>query len=189
MLFLIFAGSRKPKHMMISKKMEQALNEQIAMEGYASFLYLSMASWCDHEGLEGCAKFLHRQSDEERAHMLRIFAYLSEVDAHALTPAVKQPPHEFPSVRALFETVYEHERKVTAAIHQLAALAYSEQDHTTLNFLQWYIAEQKEEEALMRTILDRIRLIGDAPSSLYYIDLELDKINAQTADKEAAEGE
>ena len=80
---------------MISKKIEAALNEQIALEGYASFLYLAMASWCDREGLEGCAQFMHRQSDEERAHMLRIYSYLSETDGFALTPAIAQAPHEF----------------------------------------------------------------------------------------------
>src|SRR5210317_1598332 len=99
---------------MISEKMAAALNKQIALEGYASFLYLSMASWCDREGLEGSAKFMHRQSEEERAHMLRIIHYLSEVDAHALTPEIKQPPHEFGTVQKLFKEVYEHEKKVTS---------------------------------------------------------------------------
>lgn len=163
---------------MISKPVTEALNKQIALEGYASFLYLSMASWCDHEGLEGCARFMHRQSDEERGHMLRLFAYLSEMDAHALTPAIEQPPLEFPSLREMFEQVYAHEQKVTASIHDLVTLSNEEKDHSTLNFLQWYVEEQREEEALMRTILDKIRLIGDGPQSLYYIDKEVETINA-----------
>lgn len=166
---------------MISKKIEAALNKQIALEGYASYLYLSMASWCDKEGLEGCAKFMHRQSDEERGHMMRIFYYISEVDGHALTPAIPQPPHEFESVKELFKQVYEHEQKVTTSIHNLVALSYEEKDHTTINFLQWYIEEQREEENLMRSILDRIKLIGDGPQSLYYIDNEIEKINAAEA--------
>src|SRR5690606_31424241 len=134
---------------MISKKMIKALNEQIALEGYASYLYLSMAAWCDKEALEGCARFMHRQSEEERMHMLKIFYYLSEVDAHALTPAIKQPPHEFESVRSMFEQVYKHEQKVTASIDKLVKITYEENDNTTLNFLQWYVNEQREEEALM----------------------------------------
>ena len=166
--------------------METALNKQIALEGYASFLYLSMASWCDKEGLEGCAKFMHRQSEEERQHMLRIFYYISEVDGHAITPAISEPPHEFPSVQKMFDSVYKHEQKVTDAIHELVALSHSEKDHTTFNFLQWYIEEQREEEALMRTILDRIKLIGDGPQSLYYIDQEIDKINKEEEKAEAA---
>ena len=169
--------------------MEGALNDQIALEGYASFLYLSMASWCDIEGLEGCAQFMHRQSEEEKEHMLRLFHYMSEVGGHALTPAIQQPPHHFESVRALFEKVYEHEQKVTSSIHNLVAISVEEKDHTTHNFLQWYIEEQREEEALMRTILDRIKLIGDGPQSLYYIDKEIEKINSAQEAAEAAEGE
>ena len=169
--------------------MEKALNDQIVLEGYASQLYLSMSVWCDAQGLEGCARFMSRQSDEERVHMLKIFHYLSEVDAFPQTPGIAQPPHKFESVRALFEQVYHHEQKVTASIHQLVKLGYEENDHTTLNFLQWYVEEQREEEALMRTILDRIKLIGDGPQSLYYIDKEIEKVNTQAAAAEAAEGE
>ena len=173
---------------MISKKMENALNKQIELEGYASFLYLSMASWCEQGGLEGSAKFMHRQSDEERAHMLRIFNYINEVDGHALTPAIKQPPLQFESVRSLFSEVYEHEKKVTAAINGLVDMCYKENDYSTLNFLQWYIQEQREEEALMRTIIDKIKLIGDGPQSLFYIDNEVEKIN-KMAEQEAADSE
>lgn len=171
---------------MVSKTMEKALNEQMALEGYASFLYLSMASWCEREALEGCAKFMHRQSQEENEHMMRIFHYINEVDGHALVPAVAQPPHEFNTIQELFQQVYEHEQKVTQAIHNLVALSYDEKDHTTLQFLQWYVEEQREEETLMRTILDKIKLIGDGPQSLFYIDKEVDSINAMA---DAGEGE
>lgn len=171
---------------MISKTMEAALNKQIELEAYASFLYLSMASWCDKEGLNGCAAFMHRQSDEERMHMLKIFNYISEVDGHALAPAISQPPHSFESVHKIFEQVYEHEQKVTKAIHHLVDLSNKEDDYTTLNFLQWYITEQREEEALMRSILDKIKLIGNGPMALYYIDQEINAINAAQLKAEAA---
>ena len=174
---------------MISEKMEAALNNQIELEGYASFLYLAMASWCDKEGMEGCAEFMHRQSDEERMHMLKIFHYISEVDGYALTPQIKQPPHEFESVQAMFKSVYEHEQKVTNSINKLLGIAKQEDDYSTWNFLQWYVEEQREEEALMRTILDRIKLIGNGPQSLYYIDKEVRAINKEAAAAEAAEAE
>ena len=173
---------------MISKKMEKALNEQIAMEGYASFLYLSMASWSDKAGMMGCRDFLRRQSEEERMHMLKIFDYISEVDGHALAPAIPQPAHNFASVQKMFEEVYAHEQKVTNSIHKLVDMAYKEEDYTTIHFLQWYVAEQKEEEALMRTILDRIKIIGDGPQSLYFIDKEIQAINVATQKTETAEG-
>ncbi|RME97764.1 MAG: ferritin [Bacteroidetes bacterium] len=172
---------------MISDNMAQALNRQIALEAYASFLYLSMASWCDREGLEGCAKFMHRQSEEERDHMLKIFKYMSEVDAHALSPGVKQPPHEFGTIQDMFQQVYAHEQKVTASINELVALALQENDHSTGLFLQWFVDEQREEEALMRTILDKLKLIGTGPQSLYFIDAEIEKINAAELAAEGAE--
>ena len=172
---------------MISEKMEKALNKQLELEGYASFLYLSMASWCEQQGLEGSAKFMYRQSDEEKEHMMRIFYYINEVDGHAIVPAISQPPLQFESVRSLFSQVYEHEKKVTAAINDLIDLCYAENDYSTLNFLQWYIQEQREEEALMRTIMDKIKLIGDGPQALFFIDKEVEKINVKTEKEEAAE--
>jgi len=163
--------------------MLDALNKQIALEAYASQLYLSMASWCDKESMDGASTFMHEQSSEERMHMLKIFHYISEVDQHAITPAVEQPPLEFGSIQKMFEQVYEHEKKVTKSINTLVELAYKEDDFATMNFLQWYVEEQREEENQMRTILDRIKLIGDGPLSLFYIDKELQSIN-----KEATKG-
>lgn len=167
--------------------MEKALNEQIVLEGYASFLYLSMASWCDKEGMNGCKDFMRRQSEEERMHMLKIFDYISDVDGHALAPEIKQAPREFDSIQKMFEQVYGHEQKVTQSIHKLIDLANKEDDFTTHHFLQWYVAEQREEEALMRTILDRIKIIGDGPQSLYFIDKEVEAINKETAAAEDGE--
>ncbi len=174
---------------MVSKKMIIALNKQISLEAYASFLYLSMAAWCDSEGLENCATFMHRQSEEEREHMLRIFEYMSEVDAHALAPAIAQVPHKFKSPQKMFEMVYAHEQKVTKSIHDLMKIAKAEDDYTTDNFLQWYITEQREEEDMMRSILDKIKLIGASPMTLYYIDKEIAAINKAEVKKAVAEGE
>jgi ferritin len=174
---------------MISKKMEKALNDQIALEGYASYFYLSMASWCDQQGLNGCAAFMHRQSIEEREHMLRLFHYISEVDGHAITPGIKQPPHSWESIQVMFQEVFEHEQKVTKSINKLLDLCYKEEDHGTLNFLQWYVEEQREEEALMRQILDTLKLIGTGAQSLYFIDKEVAAVNAAEEAKEATEAE
>jgi ferritin len=162
----------------MSKKMVAALNEQIKKEGESSYLYLSMASWCDQEGLEGCAKFFFRQADEEHMHMMKIFNYLLEMDEQAIVPGFEKPPVEYPNVRAVFEEVYDHEQEVTQAIFKLVSLSFEEGDHSTHNFLQWYVEEQREEEALARDILGKIQLIGDVPQSLYYIDKEIEKINS-----------
>lgn len=171
---------------MISKEIESALNKQIELEGFASYLYLSMASWCEFKGLSGCATFMHRQSDEEREHMLKIFHYMSEVDGRAFAPGIDEPPRDWPSVQDMFEQVLKHEQKVTASINYLVDLSIKGNDHTTQNFLQWYIQEQREEEALMRDILDKIKLIGDGPQSLYFIDKEIEVINKKAGSESSA---
>lgn len=169
--------------------MEEALNQQIVSEGYASFLYLSMATWCDYQGLKGCSKFLHRQSNEERMHMMRLFAYLSDVNGFAETPGIEEPPRHFESIQQVFREVYAQEQKVTQSINRLVSMADKENDYATKIFLQWYVNEQREEEALMRTVLDRIKIIGDGPQSLYFIDKEIEILNAASLAAEAAGGE
>lgn len=164
--------------------MQAALNEQIGLEAYASHLYLSMAAWFDLQSLSGCAQFMYRQSNEERNHKMRIFNYLINLDTKAIVPEVKKPPETFKSVQEVFKSAYAHEQKVTKAINGLVDLAIQETDHATHNFLQWYVDEQREEEALMRDILDRINLIGDGPQSLYFIDKEIEVVNAQQAAKD-----
>ncbi len=164
---------------MLTTKIETALNKQIELEAYASFLYLSMASWCDVQGMEGCTQFFVRQSAEENDHMLRIFHYILEMDGKAVVPAIKKPPMNFQSIQQVFKDVYAHEQKVTKAINGLVDLSNKENDHTTHNFLQWYVAEQREEEALMRSILDKVNLIGEGPQTLYFIEKEIEEINTQ----------
>ncbi|MDX1684547.1 MAG: ferritin [Saprospiraceae bacterium] len=162
---------------MLSKTITDALNQQIEKEGYASFLYLSMATWCDSNGLQGCTRFFRRQSEEEHVHMTKIIDYILEMDGRAIIPQIKQPPTEYKGVSEVFESTYEHEKKVTSAINSLVDLALEENDHSTHNFLQWYVEEQREEENLIRSILDKIKLIGQGEQALYYIDKEVEEIN------------
>ena len=168
----------------MTNAMTEALNAQVEKEAYASFLYLSMASWLDNKGMNGAAQFMYRQTEEEHGHMMRIFNYLLEMDTKAVVPPIAQPPTEYQSVQAVFQESYAHEQAITASINNLVNLSISENDHATNNFLQWYVEEQREEETLMRTIIDKINLIGDGPQSLYFIDKELDIIN-QEATKSA----
>lgn len=161
--------------------MTNALNAQVEKEAYASFLYLSMASWLDNQGMNGAAQFMYRQTDEEHEHMMRIFNYLLEMDSKAIVPAIQKPASDYKSVQAVFQEAYAHEKEITASINDLVNMSILENDHATNNFLQWYVEEQREEETLMRTIIDKIKLIGDGPQSLYFIDKELDVINQEAA--------
>ena len=158
---------------MLSKKMNKALNKQVAMEAHAAAYYLSMASWCDQRGLDGSAAFFYNQSEEEREHMLKIFRYMNEADGKAESPAVEKPQVEFDSFGSLFEIALGHEKKVTASIHEIMKLATTENDYRTVSLLQWFVDEQLEEETQMQTILDKLKLIGENGVGLYMLDSEL----------------
>lgn len=174
---------------MLSEKTLNALNQQIALEGNASAAYLAMASWCEREGLNGCATFFYDQSAEERMHMMKIIHYINEMDGYAIISAQEKPKGEFESIQELFKIVYAQEKHVTASIYALLSISREENDHSTALFLQWYVAEQREEEAQIRTILDKIKLIGTGGQSLYFIDQEVQNINAARGQAEAGGAE
>lgn len=113
--------------------------------------------------------------------------YINEVGGHAIVPMIKQPPTDFDSVRSLFKDAFVHEQFITSCISNLAKLSSQENDFQTLNFLQWFITEQIEEETTFQKILDKIKLIGDSPSSLYFIEQEIEKLNAVTLSGNSAE--
>jgi len=161
---------------MLSKKMLEMLNEQINLEFYSSNIYLQMSSWCEHQGLPGCAKFLRNHADEEMMHMNKLFDYVNESDGMALVGAIQEPQSEFVSAKEMFEEIYSHEQLVTRSINEIVAAAWEEKDFFTFNFLQWYVAEQHEEEALFKGILDKFELIGDEKNRLFFIDRELAKM-------------
>lgn len=160
---------------MLSTKIQTALNQQISEEDYAAHYYLAMASWCDKSGLPGSAKFLYVHAEQEKQHMMKLFRYVNEAGGHALVHAVKEPPAKFKSISNVFELTLEHERHVTKSINTLVDLCLREKDYSTFNFLQWYVAEQHEEERLLNSILDIIRIAGVEGRGLFLIDKEIEK--------------
>lgn len=158
---------------MINKKVEKALLNQVALEAYASMSYLAMASWMDSQGFEGTAQFLYAQSEEERGHMLKIFHFINDAGGTAIVPEVKKPKEIYSSYAACFDEILKQEIKVSNAIHSLVDLSVNEKDHTTNNFLQWYVSEQLEEESQFRTIIDKIKILGKDGSGLYLLDKDL----------------
>jgi len=161
---------------MISKKVELLLNQQIAQEAYASYYYLGMASWCDFHALEGCSQFLYGQSEEEREHMLKLFNYIVEAGGRALAPGIKQIPKDFKDITNVFKSALNQEKANTKSINALVDTCLKEKDYSTFNFLQWYVAEQHEEEMLFQSILDKIKIIGTDGQGVYMIDREVAKI-------------
>ena len=158
---------------MLAKRIQDALNEQIKMEGSSSNFYLSMAVWAEENGYAGVSQFLYKHSDEERFHMLKLVKYINERDGKVVIPAFDQPKSEFDSVKQLFEELYSHEVAVTQSIGELVGICLEEKDFTTQNFLQWYVSEQLEEEALAREILDRLSLIGNDKGGMYLFDRDV----------------
>ncbi len=158
---------------MLSKKIEEALNKQIRIEAESSQIYLSMACWAESKGFDGVAEFMFAQADEEREHMLRLLKYLIERGGIAVISDLSKPPSNFKSPKSMFEEVLKHEIFVSKSINDLVAITFEEKDFATHNFLQWYVAEQIEEEATARTILDKIYLIGDEKSGFYIFDKDV----------------
>jgi len=158
---------------MLSSTMLSKLNEQINLEFYSSNLYLQMSSWCEYKSLSGCAAFLRAHATEEMEHMQRLFGYVNDTGAMALLGEIKAPPVEYKSLEDVFQSTYDHEVFITSKINELSHTAFSEKDYSTFNFLQWYVAEQHEEEKLFKTILDKIEIIGTDGKGLYFIDQEI----------------
>ena len=133
---------------MLQQSIIDKLNEQINLEFYSSNVYLQMSSWCSKHGFAGAATFLLRHADEELEHMQKLFDY-----------------------------VCDHEKHVTAKINELVEVTFAAKDYSTFNFLQWYVAEQHEEEKLFNEILDKFVVAGESNKSLYFIDKDLETLD------------
>ncbi len=172
---------------MLSKKIEQALNQQIELEASSSNYYLAMASWAEVQGINGVAAFLYGHSDEERMHMTKLIQYVNERGGHGIVPTIKAPPANYKSVSEVFDIVLSHETKVSKSINELVDLCLKEKDYSTHNFLQWYVTEQIEEESLARTNVDKLRLMGGEKAALYFFDRDLAGAKAKEAKQQKGE--
>ena len=158
---------------MLQQSIVDKLNEQINLEFYSSNVYLQMSAWCSKNGFAGAATFLLRHADEELEHMQKLFDYVCEAGA---TPLLA-PRKEYESLKELFDVVLEHEKHVTAKINELVEVTFAAKDYSTFNFLQWYVAEQHEEEKLFSEILDKFVVAGESNKSLYFIDKDLETLD------------
>jgi ferritin len=160
---------------MISKTMEDALNRQVNREYYSAYLYLSMSAYFQTVNLKGFAKWMRVQAGEERAHAEKIYDYIIARGGKVELAAIEAPKAKWASAGKVFEESYAHEQKVTGMIHALVELAIREKDHASFEMLQWFVKEQVEEEANALDILSQIKIVGDVPGHLFYIDHHLGK--------------
>ena len=163
----------------MNEKVEKLLNEQIKAEAESSQIYLAMASWAENKGINGTAGFFYKQADEERMHMLKLIRFVNERGGRVIIPAIPAPETNFSSLQEVFDMLLKHEMIVTEMINEVVFVCQEERDYTTHNFMQWYVAEQLEEEAQARTILDRLKMIGDDKGGLYLFDRDLEKLPSQ----------
>jgi len=168
---------------MLTSKIEAALNSQVTVEAESSQVYLAMASRAENLGFEGVSQFMYAHSDEERAHMLRLIKFINERGGHAKVSQLSAPPTEFGSFKDMFQTLFDHEVMVSKTINDLVDISLQEKDYATHNFLQWYVSEQIEEEALARNILDKINLIGDDKGGFYLFDNDIKQLVTNTTKK------
>lgn len=158
---------------MVSKKMQDALNGQMNAELYSAYLYLAMAAYYEDTDLPGFANWMRVQAQEEMTHAMKFYDYLVQRGARVVLDTIEKPPFEWESPLNVSEHVLEHEKKVTGLINDLVNLAMEEKDHATNNFLQWYVAEQVEEEESVGSVLQKVKLASDSSSGLLMVDSEL----------------
>ncbi len=158
---------------MISKKMEDALNEQVNAELYSAYLYLSMESYFKAQNLNGFANWMRVQTQEEAAHAMKIYDFINERGGRVTLKTIEGPQTEWDSALVVFNAAYEHEQKVTGLINTLVDLAIKEKDHATNSFLQWFVNEQVEEEASADEIVQQLKMMESAPGGMFMLDREL----------------
>ncbi len=160
---------------MISKAMQDALNDQINKELYSAYLYLSMAAYFEDKNLPGFAKWLHVQEGEERGHGMRLYKFLVDRGGRVLLKPIAAPATDWKTSLELFKQVAEHEAAVTASINALYELALKEKDYPAQVELQWFIAEQVEEEKNAAEIVQQLELIDARGTAVLMLDHRLGK--------------
>ena len=158
---------------MLSEKMQAALNDQLNMELGAYYTYLSMSAHFEFDGLDGFAAWMANHAQEEMVHAMKFYDFINRRRGRVTLKTIPGPRAEWASILEVFEDAFEHERRVTLSIDKLMALAQEENDNATASFLQWFVDEQVEEEELVDTAINKLKLIGDSGSALFLLDNEM----------------
>lgn len=159
--------------MRLSQTLQDAYNEQINLEYESMYAYAQMSAYCTRENFPGFAHWMRIQAAEEHGHALKFTDFVLDRGGAVILQAVAAPASSFASPLAAFEAALGHEQRVSAAIQGLFAKANGEQDFGSFPLLQWFIAEQIEEESSVDLIVERLRMAGDSPSAILMLDTEL----------------
>ena len=159
--------------MLLSKTVQDAMNEQINNELYSAHQYLSIAAYCESVNLPGFAYWMRIQAQEEREHAMKFYDFILDRNGRVVLQAIEQPIIEFSSPLEVFEQALDQEQEVTAEINDLYRLALSENDYASQAFLQWFVMEQVEEEKNVGDVIQTLKMIGDKNEALFLLDREL----------------
>ncbi len=155
---------------LLSTEIETLLNQQVKKEAHSSATYLSMASWCDRNGFDGSADFFFKQSHEEREHQLKLYKYILDMGGTAISPEINNIKLEYSTFREVFEDALDQEIAITQSFKNIVARCHKEQDYVTLEFLNWFLKEQREEEYIARRALELFEVIGENGTGFWDID-------------------
>lgn len=176
----------------LSDSIEESLNQQLGREADAAQVYLSYGTWADAAGYPGISNFLMRHAAEERNHMMKILEYIQARGGRAKIRAIAAPPADPENIEDCFQRVFQHEVDNTSSIYRIVSQSMQEQDWATWNFLQWFVKEQTEEEAMALALIDRIHIAGgkNAPAAaLLQLDAEMSSRPDDEPSPEAATAE
>ena len=158
---------------MLSEKLLNALNDQLNFEFESAHYYLAMAAYCADQDLDGFENFFLVQAEEERFHAMKFFNFIKEMDGRVTFEGLGEPKNEFDSMLEVFETALGHERKVTKRIYNLMDIAKEEREHATQSWLNWFVDEQVEEESSMKSIISKLKRMGEDNQGIFMLDKEL----------------
>ena len=147
--------------MLISKELEQAINDQVGREYGASLQYVNIATYFDSDSLQQLAAFFYRQAEEEKMHAMKFVHYVVDAGGQVRIPAVKGPKTDFKSAQEAVQAALDWELEVTRQINALMDLAIQQKDHIAQDFLRWFVTEQLEEVSTMDTLLRVVRRAGE----------------------------
>lgn len=158
---------------MIDPRIQDAINDQLNFELYSAYIYYSMQSWFEEQGMGGFANWMAVQVKEEMSHAQIMFDYVNERGGRVYLKGIEGPNNDWESPLQIFQTALEHEQIVTGRINKIMDLAQEIKDHATVQWIQWFVAEQVEEEASAGEIVGKLEWAKDAPGALFQIDKEL----------------
>ncbi|TVR50533.1 MAG: ferritin [Puniceicoccaceae bacterium] len=156
--------------MNITQPVQDIINRQINMEFNSAYSYLAMAAYFESRALQGFAKWMRLQSEEENVHAMKFFDYLHDRGGQVTLLEMPKPRIDFSSPLEVFQVSLDQEEKVTASIYDIYELAHNERDYATVSFLKWFNDEQVEEERSAADMVQRLELAGDNPEALLLLD-------------------